>query len=86
MDEKLAVGNQVAPAPYQTTTVPGRELTVWRRWIQQPQRFWVRKALFQVHLWVGIGIGLYIVLISVSGSMVVYRRELSRKFARKKPC
>ena len=36
--------------------------------------------LFQVHLWVGIGIGLYVLLISLSGSAVVYRRELNRKY------
>jgi uncharacterized iron-regulated membrane protein len=34
--------------------------------------------LFQVHLWLGIALGLYIVLISVSGSAVVFRRELTR--------
>jgi uncharacterized iron-regulated membrane protein len=58
-------------------------MTAWRRWVQQPQRLWIRRALFQVHLWVGIGVGLYILLISVTGSAIVYRRELSRKYSRK---
>jgi uncharacterized iron-regulated membrane protein len=46
--------------------------------VQQPQRTWLRKALFQVHLWSGIAVGLYILLISVTGSVLVYRNELFR--------
>jgi uncharacterized iron-regulated membrane protein len=42
----------------------------------QPQKTWLRRALFQVHLWAGIAIGVYIVLISVTGSAVVFRRDL----------
>lgn len=33
---------------------------------------WLRRALFQVHLWTGLAIGLYAVAISVSGSILVY--------------
>jgi uncharacterized iron-regulated membrane protein len=58
-------------------------MSAWQQWVHRPHKLWLRRALFQVHLWVGIGIGLYILLISVSGSAVVYRRELTRKFARK---
>ena len=57
--------------------------TVWRRWVQHPQSLWIRKAFFQVHLWVGIGIGLYVLTISISGSAIIYRRELMRKPPRK---
>lgn len=39
---------------------------------------WARKAIFQIHLWSGIGIGLYIVVICVTGSVLVYRNELYR--------
>lgn len=60
-----------------------RDLSAWQQWVQRPQNLWVRRALFQVHLWLGIGIGLYILLISITGSAVVYRRELTRKFERK---
>ncbi len=38
----------------------------------------LKRALFQVHLWIGIGIGLYVMLISLSGSVIVFRRELDR--------
>ena len=54
--------------------------SVWARWLRQPQAFWLRRALFQVHLWSGIGIGLYVVAISVSGSVLVYRSELRQTF------
>jgi len=49
-----------------------------RRLVRQPQSLWIRKALFQVHLWTGIGIGLYIFALSVSGSAIVFRREIAR--------
>lgn len=58
-------------------------MTPWQRWVQRPQSVWLRKAFFQAHLWVGLGIGLYVLAISVSGSAIVYRRELTRKFSRK---
>lgn len=41
----------------------------------------LRRALFQVHLWAGIALGLYVFAISLSGSVIVYRRELDRLFA-----
>src|SRR5438874_9638897 len=52
--------------------------TLWQRWLRQPQNIWFRRALFQVHLWSGIAIGLYILMISVTGSVLVYRNELYR--------
>ncbi|HEY1241575.1 MAG TPA: PepSY-associated TM helix domain-containing protein [Bryobacteraceae bacterium] len=50
--------------------------TVWRRWLRQPQKIWLRRALFQVHLWSGIAVGLYVFMISVTGSVLIYRNEL----------
>jgi len=52
--------------------------SVWRRWLRNPQKIWLRRALFQVHLWSGIGIGLYVLMISVTGSVLIYRNELFR--------
>jgi uncharacterized iron-regulated membrane protein len=54
----------------------------WRQWISNPQTVWLRKAIFQFHLWSGIGIGLYVLLISVTGSILVYRNELYRAATR----
>ena len=35
----------------------------WSRWAQAPQGVGLRKAIFQVHLWTGVGLGLYIFVI-----------------------
>jgi hypothetical protein len=49
----------------QASRVTGaNQLTVWQRWARQPQKVWLRRALFQVHLWSGIAVGLYILLMS----------------------
>lgn len=50
-------------------------------WWRQPQQVWVRRALFQVHLWLGLALGLYVVVLSLTGSVLVYRNELDRYFA-----
>lgn len=52
------------------------DMRIWQRWIRQPQNIWLRRALFQVHLWTGIAVGLYIFLISITGSVLVYRNEM----------
>jgi len=54
------------------------QLTVWQRWVRQPQKIWLRRALFQAHLWSGIAVGIYILMISVTGSVLVYSNELYR--------
>lgn len=51
-------------------------------YVRHPQSLWVRKALFQIHRWTGIGVGLYILVMSGSGSLIVYRDELSQAFLR----
>ena len=53
-------------------------LTAWQCWVRKPQKLWLRRALFQFHLWSGIGVGLYIFTISVTGSALVYWNELYR--------
>ena len=53
-------------------------MTFRERILRRPQTLWIRKAVFQIHLWTGIAVGLYIVVASLSGSAVVFRRELMR--------
>lgn len=48
----------------------------WQLWLHHPQRLWLRRMLFQVHMWSGISLGLYLFFISVTGSVLVYRNEL----------
>ncbi len=40
----------------------------------------LRKILFQIHLWTGIGVGLYVVAICVTGSITVFRNEFYNYF------
>lgn len=53
--------------------------------MRAPQTTWVRRALFQIHLWTGLALGLYLVMLSVTGSALVYRNELDRAFATPRP-
>src|SRR5215472_1325662 len=55
----------------------GKHVTFWQRWIRQPQTTWLRRTIFQVHLWSGIGAGLYVLFVSVTGSVLVWRNELA---------
>ena len=56
-------------------------MNFWQRWLKQPQRTFLRRALFQVHLWTGLIIGLYLVAVSVSGSAIVFRNEILDAYA-----
>jgi uncharacterized iron-regulated membrane protein len=51
-------------------------MTVVQRWLKRPRTVWLRKALFQIHLWTGIAAGLYVLFICISGSAIVFRNEL----------
>ena len=51
---------------------------IFGRFLKQPQTVWTRRALFQIHLWTGIGVGLYMLMISITGSAIVFRREITR--------
>ncbi len=56
-------------------------MSILQRWLRQPQSLLVRKALFQVHLWSGLAVGLYVLVISLTGSVLVYRNELYTAFS-----
>jgi uncharacterized iron-regulated membrane protein len=48
-----------------------------RSWIVRPQTTRVRKFLFQIHLWTGVTVCLYVAVVSISGSALVFRRDLT---------
>jgi uncharacterized iron-regulated membrane protein len=52
----------------------------WRQWVQQPRQLWLRRAAFQIHLWTGLALGLYIVVLCLTGSALVYRDVLDEAF------
>lgn len=46
------------------------------RWLRRPQNTWIYKALFQIHLWGGIALGLYVAVVCASGSAIVFRNDM----------
>ncbi len=45
--------------------------------VHHPRRLLVRKIFFQVHLWAGVFLSLYIVVIALSGALLVFEDELT---------
>ena len=54
--------------------------SAWQRWAETPDNLWVRRVIFQIHLWVGAIVGVYVALMSLSGSIAVFRNELAGRF------
>jgi uncharacterized iron-regulated membrane protein len=46
--------------------------------IDRPQSVFARRALFQVHLWVGVTTGLYIFVVCATGAALVFRIDMQR--------
>lgn len=49
--------------------------------MHRPRETFLRRALFQIHLWAGIAIGLIATVVGVSGSAIVYKHELEKRLA-----
>lgn len=49
-----------------------------RAFLHRPQSVFLRRALFQIHLWVGIAAGLYVLVVCVTGSALMFRIDLQR--------
>jgi uncharacterized iron-regulated membrane protein len=54
---------------------------MWRQWLENPEKSRAREAFFQVHYWAGMGASVYILLMSVTGSMIVFRNEVEKRFS-----
>jgi uncharacterized iron-regulated membrane protein len=48
----------------------------FRQFIRRPQRVWLRQLNFLVHLWLGMILALYLIVIGITGSILVFRAEL----------
>jgi uncharacterized iron-regulated membrane protein len=57
-------------------TVEDSPRGLWRQWLWRPKSTWIRKLVFQVHLWSGLLLGLYIVVVCASGSAIVFRNDI----------
>ena len=49
-----------------------------RAFLHRPQTVFARRALFQVHLWTGVLIGLYVFVVCVTGAALVFRIDMQR--------
>lgn len=54
---------------------------LWQQWLQHPERSSLRNAVFQTHLWTGALASMYVLLISISGSIIVFRNDLPTTFS-----
>jgi uncharacterized iron-regulated membrane protein len=43
--------------------------------LRRPQTLLLRRAIFQLHLWVGLIVALYMAIIGITGSVLVFRQE-----------
>jgi uncharacterized iron-regulated membrane protein len=56
-------------------------MTFFERLARRPQQLWVRQFNFQLHLWAGIILAAYLIVIGVTGSILVFQPELERTSA-----
>ncbi len=56
-------------------------MKTWQQWLEHPERSALRNVFFQIHLWAGAMFAAYILLMSISGSAIVYRNQLSKSFS-----
>jgi uncharacterized iron-regulated membrane protein len=45
--------------------------------VHRPRKLWLRKALFQIHLWCGIALAAYMIVIALTGAILVFEDELT---------
>jgi uncharacterized iron-regulated membrane protein len=51
--------------------------SVLHLFLHQPRKLFLRRALFQIHLWAGLLLALYVVVIALSGAVLVFAGELN---------
>jgi hypothetical protein len=50
----------------------------WQQWLQHPERLLIRRIVFQLHVWIGAAAAAYLLLMSASGSAIVFRNQMAR--------
>jgi uncharacterized iron-regulated membrane protein len=75
----MAITPTVVDPPRPTISAHKTAKGLLGRFIERPRQTWLRKAAFQIHLWAGLLVALYIIAISVSGSILVFKEELMPK-------
>jgi uncharacterized iron-regulated membrane protein len=49
-----------------------------KTFLHRPQSVFLRRALFQVHLWIGVAAGLYVFVVCITGAALVFRIDMQR--------
>lgn len=55
-------------------------MSLWKEWRETPQRLWINRISVRIHFWVGTVATLYILVMSTTGSLIVFRNQLSPRF------
>lgn len=50
-------------------------ISFFSKFFYRPQQVWLRKAMFQIHLWVGLFLVIYLIAVGVTGSILVFKEE-----------
>lgn len=48
----------------------------WQLWLEHPEKTRIHRPIFQFHLWAGMLAGAYVFVMSISGSLIVFRKQL----------
>src|SRR5690242_8621644 len=59
-----------------SAAVRPHEIPAWERWLHRPENLWLHRALFHIHMWIGMMASAYLFCMSVSGSVLVFRNQL----------
>jgi uncharacterized iron-regulated membrane protein len=54
-------------------------MNLLQRYFRRPQTLLLRRAIFQLHLWVGLIVALYMAIIGLTGSVLVFRQEIDAR-------
>ncbi len=49
----------------------------FQSFVRRPQQVALRRLNFVIHLWVGIVLAIYLIVIGVTGSILVFQSEMS---------
>jgi uncharacterized iron-regulated membrane protein len=54
-------------------------MTLFSHFWRRPRTTFLRRAAFQIHLWAGLGVGLYLAVMGVTGAALVFEEEIEEQ-------
>jgi uncharacterized iron-regulated membrane protein len=67
----------MTPIPYTNPAEKKPSLGFFSTLVHHPRQTFMRKVIFQIHLWTGILLSIYVALIGLSGAITVFRADLT---------